>query len=173
MDTKLRQLERAAQSGDPEAEARLERERERACIYPPMSLLIDGDEFEVVEVIHNYARGQMAMVRTDEQWEFYLALDSESAGELAADYWRDMARDDATEFRHLVGDDALVSWALGEYAGPGSTQVRSLDEWLELWVNTPEEQWASYDGVECEVERVSEDIISEIGFTPTVAYRAN
>lgn len=80
--------------------------------------------------------------------EYYLFEDNETAGQLARDYWEDMARNDPTEFRAMVGDDTLIAWALGEYAGPGTTQVSSLDEWLDLWLDTPEEHWASYDSDE-------------------------
>jgi len=83
--------------------------------------------------------------------DFYLFESIEDAGEQARKYWEDMAQDDAEEFACVVGTDTLVQWGLGQSAGPGSTAVNSLDEWLDLWLITPEEHWASYDGVEIDV----------------------
>jgi hypothetical protein len=91
----------------------------------------------------------------------------------------------------MVGDETLIRWALGQNAGPGLTQVNSLDKWLDLWLDTPAEHFASYDGEEHDVEgptaeeRASDDeetvafvtgwdeLVEELGFTPTVAYRSN
>ena len=72
----------------------------------------------------------------------------------------------------MIGESTLVAWALGQYAGPGSTQVCSLEEWLELWLDTPEEHFAGYDSTQRDVERVG-TLRDELGFTPTVAYRHN
>ena len=80
------------------------------------------------------------------QW--YVFPDTETAGEAARDYWQELAENDPDEFTALVGEGTLVAWALGRYAGPGSTQVTSLEEWLDLWLDTPEEHFASYDGEE-------------------------
>lgn len=100
--------------------------------------------------------------------EYYLFEDSGKAGEAAREYWEDMANNDPSEFTYLVGEQTLVSWALGQFAGPGSTQVTSLEEWLDLWLDTPEEQWAEYDGAECEFVCKHPDFNHY-----TVAYRHN
>ena len=105
--------------------------------------------------------------------EFIMFEDAEEAGKAARAYWADMAANDPSEFACMVGQDTLVAWGMGQYAGPGSTQVRSMSDWLDLWLNTPEEHFASYDGEECNIEHASPDIVEELGFTPTVAYRHN
>jgi hypothetical protein len=173
MDKNIRVLERQAATGDPSAVERLNRARERANMLPDMTIEIDGDRHKVVTISLNWAPDGMAAVETYEGKEFYLAPDSESAGKAARARWAEMAADDPTEFRHMVGDETLVKWALGQSAGPGNTAVRSLTEWLDLWISTPEEEWAGYDGSEAEVDRVSADVTARIGFTPTVAYRYN
>lgn len=116
------------------------------------NIVIDGETYDVTEVGDC---GYLKMV-TCKDMEFYVARDSDEAGEAARQYWKDMSENGPREFTEMVGADTLVSWALGQYAGPGSTQVTSLDEWLDLWLDTPEECWASYDGVECSVDEVSE-----------------
>lgn len=100
--------------------------------------------------------------------EYILFMNSKEAGEAAREYWEDMARCDKAEFTCLVGEETLISWGLGEYAGPGTTQVTSLEDWLDLWLNTPEEFHAMYDSLECEFISRHPDI-SEF----TVAYRIN
>ena len=95
--------------------------------------------------------------------EWYVFQDSESAGEAARGYWEEMARTDPDEFTYIVGQRNLVAWALGMWAGPGSKQVTSLKDWLDLWLGTPEEQWASYDGEEVE-GTVSREAMGELGF---------
>ena len=104
--------------------------------------------------------------------EFYIAEDAETAGQAARKRWADMARDDPEEFTCLVGTDTLVSWALGQRAGPGTAKVESLNAWLDVISQYPEEEFATFDGSEQEVERVGR-LVEEIGFTPTVAYQAN
>ena len=94
--------------------------------------------------------GGLPMIETEDCQEFYLAENSEEAGEKAREYWENMAQDDPKEFTCLVGEKTLVQWGLGQYAGPGSTQVKSLSEWLDLWLNTPREHFASYDSIERE-----------------------
>lgn len=134
--------------------------------------------------------GYLPEVETD-SGDFLLAESSESAGEKAREYWADMVENDPQEFTCMVGEETLLKWALGQFAGPGSTQVQSLEEWLDLWLDTPEEQWASYDGEEREVlnyeefcaqtgqemeegeEDSDKELLEELGFIPTVAYRSH
>jgi len=82
--------------------------------------------------------------------EFYLFEDSKEAGEEARRYWKGLAQDDPQEFTCIVGEKALVAWALGQNYGPGSIGVNSLEEWLDLYLTCPEEHFASYDGEEKE-----------------------
>jgi hypothetical protein len=104
---------------------------------------------------------------------------SEEAGKAAREYWKEMAEYDPKEFTAIVGEDTLVNWALGHSAGPGSTHVRSLDEWLDLSLDCPEEHFASYDGLEvdCEISRalaeeLSIDCPKKAKWIKAVAYRA-
>jgi len=66
-----------------------------------------------------------------------------------------------------LGAETLIRWALGMPAGPGSRQVRSLNEWLDLWLETPEEEL----GEEFEVVQVAEDLVDWLGFRPRVAFK--
>jgi hypothetical protein len=132
-------------------------------------LVIDGERIGIDEVAWH---GYLPMVNSG-QLEWFVAESSEVAGEAARKYWEDLAQDDPKEFTCMVGEATLIAWGLGQWAGPGSTTVRSLEEWLDLWLATPEEEFASYDGQECEVSGCSEDLASDLGFTPTVAYRHN
>ena len=134
-----------------------------------MRIRIDGEIYNIKNV---YNHGGLPMAETDGGEEFYLAESSEKAGEEAREYWKDMAENDPKEFICMVGEKTLVAWALGQYAGPGSTQVKSLEEWLDLWLDTPAEHFASYDSNERDGSRCGK-LREELGFTPTVAYRHN
>jgi len=174
MDNELRQLERMAAIGDEMAAAKLARMRERSDILPPFGIVVNGEDFTCEKPTDSCGLEHgVAQVRTECGQEYILAPDSEVAGKVARERWREMAENEPTEFRLMVGDDVLVAWALGLPAGPGSTKVSSLDEWLDLYLDAPEEDLASYDGEECAVERVSATLCEALGFIPTVAYRTN
>ena len=111
-----------------------------------MYITIDGEKLEVSKVYHT---GYLPMLETD-GGEFYIAESSEEAGAAAREYWKDLAENDPEEFACIVGSETLIAWGLGRSDGPGAIGVRSLDEWLNLWLDTPAEQWASYDGQEIE-----------------------
>jgi hypothetical protein len=112
--------------------------------------------------------GQIPMIETEDGREFYIAESSEEAGDAAREYWEDMAHNDPREFTCMVGEETLIQWGLGNYAGPGYTQVSSLNEWLDLWNDTPEEHFASYDQAEREFKCKHPDYVDY-----TVAYRHN
>jgi len=113
--------------------------------------------------------------------EYVIFENSEMAGEAAREYWENLAQDDPDEFACLVGKDTLVQWALGQSAGPGSTAVNSLEEWLDLWLTHPEEHFATYDGTEQHFlvnEAVSDELclslnLDDDGWGEIVAYRTN
>ena len=134
-----------------------------------MRIRIDGELYNIKEVLDH---SDLPIIETEEGEDFYLAESSEEAGKKSRAYWADMAENDEKEFTCLIGEKTLVAWALGNYAGPGSTPVKSLEEWLDLWLDTPEEHFASYDSTERQVERCGK-LTKELGFTPTVAYRYN
>lgn len=134
-----------------------------------MRIKIDGEMYTVKEV-YNHATLPLVEMETGE--EFYLAESSEEAGKAARKYWEDLAQDDPREFACIVGEESLVAWGLGEYGGPGLMKVTSLEDWLDLWLDTPEEHFASYDSLEREVERCGK-LAEELDFVPKVAYRHN
>lgn len=115
--------------------------------------------------------GRGAIVEIGVGWEFIVFPSREDAGADARDYYAEMAKDDPGEFRHMVGDAALVAWALGQPGGPGSTKVSSLNEWLSLFADAPEEHHAAYDGEGRRVLACSKALALELGFVPRVAYR--
>lgn len=86
------------------------------------------------------------------EMRYTIAESSEKAGEAAKSYWKWLAENDHAEFVELVGSDTLSKWAVGLPAGPGSTKVTSFEEWLDLWLDIPEEHWAGWDGKETVLE---------------------
>src|SRR6185369_7834653 len=110
-----------------------------------MRLKIDGEIYNVSKVYQFDRDHNIAQVKTEEGPEFIVAESSEEAGKSARERWADMAENDPKEFTCMVGEETLVQWGLGRSAGPGSTSVCSLEEWLDLWLDTPEEEFASYD----------------------------
>lgn len=135
----------------------------------PRRIKIDGEVYQVDDVQTAY---RSLPEITCGKVEFILAESSEAAGKAAREYWKDMAENDTKEFTCMVGEETLIQWALGHSAGPGSTHVNSLEEWLDLWLDTPEEHFASYDSEERTVNRCGK-LRDELGFTPKVAYRRN
>lgn len=169
MDRKLRTAERKRKSGEGSA-AQEAAERRRTGEQP--TITIDGETYTVVKVYPIGWVDQLVQVDTEEGPEFVLAPSREVAGQAARARWADMAKNDKKEFTCLVGEETLIAWCLGEPAGPGTTKVDSLEKWLDLHLETPEEEWASYDGEEQEVEAVTL-LDLELGWTPRVAYRHN
>lgn len=90
----------------------------------------------------------------------------EDAGQYARDFWENHINEDRSEAVELIGAETLISWALGELAGPGSAKVASLEEWLDLYLDAPEEHFEAG----WTVDAIGKNIVDIIGFTPTVAY---
>ncbi len=103
-----------------------------------------GDGWHVVSV-ESEDNGLVVTIGSEEWAVFEERRDAEDA---AREYWADMAANDPEEFTCIVGIDTLVSWALGQAAGPGYTKTTSLDEWLDVCADACEEHHASYDGEE-------------------------
>ena len=135
----------------------------------PVLFTIDGEEVRYIRKVYKIDGGG-AEIDTDEG-EFIVFPDADTAGQAARAYWEHMAQNDPDEFALMVGKDTLISWALGQYAGPGHSQVTSLDAWLDLWLDTAEEHFASYDSAERDVDDVTDEAEEEIGFKPGVAYK--
>ncbi len=135
----------------------------------PFKIEING-ECLTVENVRDFG---WSMIELEDGTDWYIFQDSEDAGEEARKYWEDLARDDPKEFTCIVGEENLINWGLGISSGPGSTAVKSLEDWLDLWLDTPEEQWASYDG--CEVDcRISKNLQRELLLeNRCVCYRHN
>lgn len=124
------------------------------------NIRIDGEFFDVSTSYDNRV--------CDGRMEWHLFASSEKAGKEARACWLDMAERDPAEFRTMVGDETLIAWALGRYAGPGHTRVSSLTEWLDLWLDTPEEHFASYDGTEASVEAPTADERERMNFIRSI-----
>jgi hypothetical protein len=136
------------------------------------SFVVNGETIEIGTVRPCGACGiEVTEMGCERTWVLF--EDHDDAGKAARSYYEDMARNDPEEFRSMVGDDTLSRWALGQSAGPGTAQVCSLSDWLDLYLNAPEEHFAGYDGNCCEVTSATTEGIEEIGFTPFVAFRSN
>jgi len=100
--------------------------------------------------------------------EIYVFKNEEDAGQCARDYWEDYIDGETSEeIVAILGADTLIAWALGREAGPGSSKVKNLNEWLDLYYDAPEEH---FDSGPYQIELVAENIEEIIGFKPTVAY---
>ena len=150
-------------------------ENKKAVKLEEMQMEISGEIYTVSRITSGYF-GDLLMIETDEGCDFYVSEDEETAGEAAKEYWRDMAENDPKEFICIIGEDTLVGWALGNSAGHAGCS--SLEEWLDLTATVPEEQWAGYDGIGRDIDRMHPDLAREFenhgnGIVPTVAYRRN
>ena len=99
--------------------------------------------------------------------EVHLFKDEEEAGIHARAYWKDFIEDDHESAVEILGAKNLIRWALGQLAGPGTTQVRSLEEWLDLYLDAPDEH---FELGPYEIEAIGENLVEKLGFRPTIAY---
>jgi hypothetical protein len=91
----------------------------------------------------------------------------EDAGQYARDYWEDFIDCEAPEeVVAFLGAETLISWALGRLAGPGSAKVRNLEEWLDLYIDTPEEHFEE----EYEIDAIASNLVEVLGFKPEAAF---
>ena len=91
----------------------------------------------------------------------------EDAGEYARQYWEDYVEHESSEeVVAILGAETLISWALGRAAGPGYAKVKSLKEWLDLYIDSPEEHFEE----EYEVEAIGQNLVETFGFKPAVAF---
>ena len=131
---------------------------------------IEGEEFFVLsedDVSTNGIGGVAELPTGNYGTELHLFKNEEQAGEYARDYWKDFIEDDHESAVEMLGASTLIAWALGQFAGPGTTQVRSLEEWLDLYLDAPDEHFelGPYD-----IEAIGENLVEILGFKPTVAY---
>lgn len=124
---------------------------------------IDGDRWEVDSwnFPEDDERGGVRFESGSREWIGFAS--DEAAGAAARAYWADMAKNDRREFVAMLGEETCVAWALGEPGGPGSTKVSSLEEWLDLTAESPEEHFARYDGEAGEITGISPALAEEIG----------
>ena len=94
----------------------------------------------------------------------------EDAGEYVRQYWEDYVEcESSEEVVAILGAETLISWALGRLAGPGTIKVKSLEEWLDLYLDVPEEHFEE----EFDVDAIGENIVEILGFKPAVAFWNN
>ena len=131
---------------------------------------IEGERFFTVsedDVSTNGIGGIAELPTGSYGTELHLFKDEEEAGGYARDYWKDFIEGDRESAIEILGAKTLMAWALGYPAGPGTTQVRSLEEWLDLYKDAPDEhfEYGPYD-----IEAIGENLVEILGFKPTVAY---
>ena len=132
---------------------------------------LDGKRFFVVreEECSEAFCGSTIDPQTEDRYaaSIYVFKDEEEAGKHAREYWRELVEDDPDEAVAILGAENLIQWALGRSAGPGSTKVTSLNEWLDLYKDDPSEH---FEMGPYEIEAIGENIVEKLGFRPTVAY---
>ena len=113
--------------------------------------------------------GQLSVQHDGARWpeDIVLFKSREDAGQYVRDYWEDYIDSESSdEVVAILGAENLISWALGRLAGPGSVKVRSLQEWLDLYLDVPEEHFEE----EYSVEAIGENLVEILGFKPVVAF---
>jgi len=131
---------------------------------------IEGEEFFVLsedDVATNGIGGSVELPTGKYATELHLFKDEEQAGEYARDYWKDFIEDDRASAIEILGAETLMAWALGDPAGPGTSKVNSLEEWLDLYLDAPDEH---FELGPFEIEAIGENLVEKLGFRPTVAY---
>ncbi len=132
---------------------------------------IHSNFFTVAESdCHSYGHfGQLSVQHDGASWpeDIVLFKSREDAGQYVRDYWEDYIDSESSdEVVAILGAENLISWALGRLAGPGSVKVRSLQEWLDLYLDVPEEHFEE----EYSVEAIGENLVEILGFKPVVAF---
>lgn len=123
---------------------------------------LDGDDRPtLVEKINNYpwGDGDVVEVEAGSMW-LAVAKGWDAASEAVAEYWRDLISNDPKEFTAIIGEERLVVWALGQSDQYG---ISSLEEFIKVASNYPEEDLGLYDGVEY-TGRVNEAFLIEAGW---------
>ena len=127
-----------------------------------MKIKFDGETYEVEEIING---SYLPILQLDNGTEWYIAKDYDEAGKAAQEYWEDMAKNDPEEFRHIIGEERLLKWALNESDEYG---IRNLEEFLDAVESAPEETFAGYDGNLIEgIEYADDELIEELDLDET------
>ena len=91
----------------------------------------------------------------------------EDAGQYARQYWEDYVECESSEdVVAILGAETLISRALGRSAGPGTSKVNNLEEWLDLYIDTPEEHIEE----EYEIDAIASNLVEILGFKPEAAF---
>ena len=123
--------------------------------------------------LHHTNHTTIPMLKLEDGQELYVAKDSDAAGAICRQYYKNMAENDPKEFTCHVSSATLIAWGLGQWSGaPGCNQYRSLDEWLDGVAEEPEQHFGC-DGYEIDVDDWSEALQTELGFDPGVVYLHN
>ena len=121
---------------------------------------------------HSDTHGEVSIQSDTQSWptEVYLFRSREDAGQYVRDYWEDFVNHESPdEIVAMMGAETLISWALGRLAGPGTIKVKSLEEWLDLYLDVPEKHFEE----EFDVDAIGENIVEILGFKPAVAFWNN
>jgi len=103
---------------------------------------------------------------------YRIARDYAQAAKAAKYYWEYLAYNDMEFSIDQVSLDAIVRWAVGRYGGPPDYEkARSFSEWLDDVVGRDPGKTLACDGMEWNIEYISRDLVENLGFEPTLAYR--
>ena len=127
---------------------------------------LKGSDFYVISQ-NEFYRGEFGMMTETSFGTLYLFRDEEEAGKYARKYWKDFVEDDPDEAVEILGANNLIQWALGRLAGPGTSKVRSLTEWLDLYLETADEH---FEEGPIDITAIGENLVEKAGFRPTIVY---
>jgi hypothetical protein len=112
----------------------------------------------------NIEHWKNSVVVEGEDGIFQIFDSEESAGQEAREYWENyITESPAEEVASILGTNTLIAWALGKYAGPGTTKVKNLNEWLDLYLTNYNEH---FENEIVEIESYGENVENLIGFCP-------
>lgn len=130
-----------------------------------MKIEIDDKVINITDILSGE---YLPTLITNKGHEYYVADSEISAGRAAKKYWAEMDKQELTE---MIGKEAIQAWAVGDWYAPGSIEVNSFEDWLDIHLNYPEDTFAIYDGDYHYITNCTVDIIKTLGFEPTVGYR--
>ena len=100
---------------------------------------------EVIQVIHS-EEGYRAKRN---YYNFFTSR--KEAGEISHKIYEDMSIEEPEEFANEIGLPALIAWGKRESYAKGSVAVKSLTEWLDLFLKDPSDYW----GIEFKVTKMN------------------
>jgi hypothetical protein len=133
-----------------------------------MRIKIDGIEY-IAWNIWTYGE-YLPLVEMEYGAKYRVAADKESAGMAAQAYFADLAHRDPYEFILMVGAKTIINWAQGCRGEAFGIEAYSMTEWLEKSVAIPEVAFG-LDMRGYNVEDVDDELVTTLGFRPSVAYK--